>query len=392
LGEMDRGCGVFLRLRFGGGIQAMIRYCLMGLAMLVWLLIGGSCWPATPAKPAATVSATPSERAGLKRIILAFGGDVMLGRLVNQVILQQGSGYVWGDVLPLMQETDLALVNLECTIAESGEPFMPPRVFYFRAHPRAIEVLTVAGVDYVTLANNHALDFQSPALLETIQHLDEHGIAHAGAGANLAEASQPALLEAGGIKVGVVAFADHFQEYRATEEMPGTRIITISTEEQHFREVKESIQAVRESGADLVVFSIHWGPNMRQVPSPEFAAFAHAVMDAGADIFHGHSAHLFQGIEIYNGKPILYDTGDLIDDYYVDPQLRNDQQLLFILTATSQGVERIELIPLLISYMQVNRATGAAFDEIAERMRTLSAVMGTEIEQEGDRLVIEVGE
>jgi len=88
---------------------------------------------------------------------------------------------------------------------------------------------------------------------------------------------------------------------------------------------------VREAGVDLVVFSIHWGPNMRQVPSPEFVAFAH-------------------------------------------------------------GVERIELIPLLISYMQVNRATGAAFDEIAERMRSLSAAMGTDIEQEGDRLVIEVGE
>jgi len=315
----------------------------------------------------------------------------MLGRLVNQVILQQGPRYPWGDVLPLLQEADLALVNLECAIAESGELFVPPRVFYFRAHPKAIEVLTLAGVDYVTLANNHALDFQAPALLETIRHLDEHGIAHAGAGNSLAEASRPAMLEAGRIKVGVVAFADHFREYQATEETPGTNVISISTEEQDFGRVKESLQAAREAGADLVVFSIHWGPNMRQVPSREFVAFAHAVMDAGADIFHGHSAHLFQGIEIYRGKPILYDTGDLIDDYYVDPELRNDQQLLFFLTATWQGVERIELIPLLISHMQVNRATGAAFDEIAERIRTLSAEMGTEIKQEGDRLVIEVG-
>jgi poly-gamma-glutamate capsule biosynthesis protein CapA/YwtB (metallophosphatase superfamily) len=370
----------------------MIRYCLMGLAMLAWLLVGACCRPAPPATLTPTGSPSPTSQAGLGRVTLAFGGDVMLGRLVNSTILQQGPRYVWGDVLPLVQEADLALVNLECTIAESGEPFVPPRVFYFRAHPQAIEVLTLAGVDYVTLANNHALDFQAPALLETIRRLDEHGIAHAGAGANLSEASQPAMLEAGGIKVGVVAFADHFREYQATEEAAGTRVITISTEEQHFGEVRESIQAVREAGADLVVFSIHWGPNMRQVPSPEFVAFAHAVMDAGADIFHGHSAHLFQGVEIYNGKPILYDTGDLIDDYYVDPELRNDQQLLFLLTATAQGVERIELIPLLITYMQVNRATGDTFDQIAERTRTLSAAMGTEIEQEGDRLVIEVEE
>lgn len=374
---------------FAGGIQAVIRHCLTPLAVLTWLLAGTGCLSVPTAMLPPSRSPTPN--AGLKRITLAFGGDVMLGRLVNQVILQQGPRYPWGDVLPLLQEADLALVNLECTIAESGELFVPPRVFYFRAHPKAIEVLTLAGVDYVTLANNHALDFQAPALLETIRHLDEHGIAHAGAGNSLAEASRPAMLEAGRIKVGVVAFADHFREYQATEETPGTNVISISTEEQDFGRVKESLQAAREAGTDLVVFSIHWGPNMRQVPSREFVAFAHAVMDAGADIFHGHSAHLFQGIEIYRGKPILYDTGDLIDDYYVDPELRNDQQLLFFLTATWQGVERIELIPLLISHMQVNRATGAAFDEIAERISTLSAEMGTEIKQEGDRLVIEVG-
>jgi len=377
---------------FGGGIRAVIRHCPIALAVLAWLLSGTGCLPAPTAAPTATIPPFPSPtpKTGLRRITLALGGDVMLGRLVNSAILQQGPRYPWGDVLPLVQEADLALVNLECTIAESGEPFVPPRVFYFRAHPKAIEVLTLAGVDYVTLANNHALDFQAPALLETIRHLDEHGIAHAGTGANLAEASQPAMLEAGGIKMGVVAFADHFREYQAAEDTPGTRVIPISTEEQHFGQVRESIQAAREAGADLVVFSIHWGPNMRQSPSPEFVAFAHAVMDAGADIFHGHSAHLFQGFEIYNGKPILYDTGDLIDDYHVDPQLRNDQQLLFLLTATSQGVERIELIPLLISYMQVNRATGDAFDEIAERICALSAEMGTEIEQEGERLVIDV--
>ena len=383
---------MFCGLHSGDGIQVVIRHGLMGLVVLVWLLIGAGCQPAAPVRPAATAAATPPRRAGLNRITLAFGGDMMLGRLVNSVILQRGPCYVWGDVLPLIRQADLALVNLECTIAESGELFVPPRVFYFRAHPKAIEVLTLAGIDYVTLANNHALDFQAPALLETIRHLDERGIAHAGAGANLMEASRPAMLEAEGIEVGVVAFADHFLEYAATEDAPGTRIITVSTEEQHFREVRESIQAAREAGADLVVVSIHWGPNMRQVPSPEFVEFAHAVMDAGADIFHGHSAHIFQGIEIYHGKPILYDTGDLIDDYYVDPQLRNDQQLLFILTATSQGVERIELIPLLITYMQVNRARGEDFDQIAERIRTLSAAMGTEIEQEGNRLVIEVRE
>jgi len=338
----------------------------------------------SPVTPLATMEGVTGE------ITLALAGDVMLGRWVNVAILKYGPLYPWGDLLPLVQSADLFLINLECVIAESGEPFLPPRVFYFRADPKAIEVLTMAGVDYVTLSNNHAMDFQAPALLETIRHLDEHGIAHAGAGRNLEEASRFTLLEAKGITIGVVAFADHFREYAATEDRAGTNVIPITVDEPYFSRVRQSIEEARAAGADLVIFSIHWGPNMRQIPTTEFREFARAVMDAGADIFHGHSAHVFQGIEIYRGKPILYDTGDLIDDYDVDDVLKNDQQFLFLVTATRNGVKKIELVPVIIFLAQVNNAHGATFDQIHERMRELSATMGTEVRREGNRLVIEM--
>jgi poly-gamma-glutamate capsule biosynthesis protein CapA/YwtB (metallophosphatase superfamily) len=359
---------------------------------LVTLLLGACARCAVSLSEETPVSPHPtraSDDGAHGTITLALGGDVMLARYVDDVVQTKGPRHLWGDVLPLIQAADLALVNLECVIAESGEPFVPERVFYFRARPATIEALTLAGVDYVTLANNHTMDFQSPALLETIERLDESGIAHAGAGRNAEEASQAAMLEAGGINVGVVAFADHFQEYAATESGPGTNIIPITTDERHFHRVRESIEAVRSAGADLVVFSIHWGPNLRHVPSQDFRDFARAVIDAGADIFHGHSAHVFQGIEIYDGKPILYDTGDLIDDYYVDVQHKNDQQLLFLVRATTDRIERVELVPILLSDIQVNRATGLVFDEIHERVVSLSETMGTEIKREGDRLVID---
>jgi poly-gamma-glutamate capsule biosynthesis protein CapA/YwtB (metallophosphatase superfamily) len=342
----------------------------------------------TPAPPPTT--ALPTTKKDVETITLALAGDVMLARLVNEAIRTNGPLYSWGDLLPLVRNADLSLVNLECVIAESGEPFEPARVFYFRADPQAIEVLTEGGVDYVTLSNNHAMDYQGPALLETIQRLDEHGIAHAGAGGNLQEAGQFALLETGGIRVGVVAFADHFQEYAATETDPGTNIIPITLDMPHFSRVEDGIQAARAAGADLVVFSIHWGPNMRHAPPQHFREFARAVMDAGADIFHGHSAHVFQGIEIYEGKPILYDTGDLIDDYYVDIVHKNDQQFLFLVTTTQDRVVRIELVPVLISNAQVNTAHGAVVDQMYDRMSKLSAAMGTEIRREGDNLVIDV--
>jgi poly-gamma-glutamate capsule biosynthesis protein CapA/YwtB (metallophosphatase superfamily) len=362
------------------------------LHLLIFLLLGACAHGnlSTPEAPSPNRPATPASDASCETITLALAGDTMLARYVSQTILAKGPQHIWGDVLPIIRGADLSLVNLECAIAESGEPFTPPRVFYFRAVPEAIRALEVAGIDYVTLSNNHTMDYQAPALLETISRLDDHGIVHAGAGRNGEEAAQHALLEARGIKVGVVAFADHFEEYAATESDPGTNVVPITLNEVHFRRVRESIQAARASGADLVIFSIHWGPNLTQAPSKEFVDFAHAVIDAGADVFHGHSAHVFHGIEIYRGKPILYDTGDLIDDYYVDGQYRNDQQLLFLIHVTCGHIERVELFPIRIHQLQLNRASGDTFDDIAERIEALSQVFGTEMRRENDRLVIEL--
>jgi poly-gamma-glutamate synthesis protein (capsule biosynthesis protein) len=325
-----------------------------------------------------------------RQVTLAFGGDVMLGRIVNATIREQGPRYVWGDTLPILRAADAALVNLECVIAVGGEPFRPRRVFYFRGDPPVTEALTAAGIDYVSMANNHAMDFRAEALLETIRHLDGHGIAHAGAGATLAEAARPALIEAGDVKVGVVAFADHFLEYAADADTPGTNVIEVDRGTRTLGRVREAIGAARKQGADLVVFSIHWGPNMRQAPTPAFVEFAHAVMDGGADIFHGHSAHLFQGVEIYKGKVILFDTGDLIDDYYVDPGLRNDQQLLFVVIVTGGAIRRIDLIPLRINRMQVNLAQGELRETIKKRVQRLSKPFGTEIRADDTRLWIDV--
>ncbi|MHC4787007.1 MAG: CapA family protein, partial [Planctomycetota bacterium] len=109
-----------------------------------------------------------------------------------------------------------------------------------------------------------------------------------------------------------------------------------------------------------------------------------------ADVFHGHSAHLFQGVEIYKGKVILFDTGDLIDDYYVDPQLRNDRQMLFVVTVTDGAIRRVDLVPLRIDRMQVNLAQGETYEAIRQRMRRLSKPFGTEIRADDARLWIDV--
>ena len=139
------------------------------------------------------------------------------------------------------------------------------------------------------------------------------------------------------------------------------------------------------------MFSNHWGPNMVQRPKAVFRRFARAVIDLGVDIYYGHSAHVFQGVEIYRGKPILYDTGDFIDDYAVNPELRNDWSFLFRVSVEEGSLERLDLIPVKLSYARVDLATGGERESILNRMERLSAEMGAVFARREGALVLERG-
>ncbi len=323
-----------------------------------------------------------------QNITIAFTGDVMLGRLVNDYVIlgNKQSTYVWGDMLDLLKKADLTIINLENAIAKKGKEWSKtPKVFFYRADPKAIDVLKAADIDYVTLANNHVLDYEEEAFIETLQHLEMNKIPYAGAGRNISEAEKPAFLTAKGIKIAIIAFTDNMPEWAATKTEPGVNFIELSMDEKNFGRLERSIKEVKNK-PDILIVSAHWGPNMRQKPTKAFKEFAHAAIDSGADIFHGHSAHIFQGIEIYKGKLIMYDTGDFVDDYAVDEMLRNDQTFLFLVTLNKEKVEKIELIPGLISLMQVNKAKGLDFEEITNKMIKLSEEMGTKIVKKNDRL------
>jgi poly-gamma-glutamate synthesis protein (capsule biosynthesis protein) len=127
------------------------------------------------------------ELAGGRRAMrLALAGDAMLGRGVASAIARTGSrSLVDDDVVEVVREADAFVLNLECCIAERGERWPDPaKPFFFCAPPAATKVLGRLGVDCVTLANNHALDYDSESLLETLEHLRSAGIACVGAGAD----------------------------------------------------------------------------------------------------------------------------------------------------------------------------------------------------------------
>ncbi|HUY92041.1 MAG TPA: CapA family protein [Pirellulales bacterium] len=322
----------------------------------------------------------------MESIRLALAGDVMLGRLTDHALRQRGLNYPWGNVLPRLKAADLTVVNLECVVSRSGRPWSRwSKTFHFRAAPHAIHALRLAGIDAVTLANNHVLDYEEPALLEMLTSLSRADIAFAGAGRNLEEARRPAFLEARGLRLAIVAFTDNEPGWAATATSPGTNWLEVSLGEESLAIVRQSIAAARQGGADAVLVSNHWGPNMVERPSALFRQFAHAVIDAGADIYFGHSSHLFQGVELYRGRPIIYDAGDFVDDYAVDPELRNDRGLLFELSLGRHGVRRIGLSPTIIDDCQVNLAEGEERQAIARRIAALSMEFGTVVQSAGDR-------
>jgi poly-gamma-glutamate synthesis protein (capsule biosynthesis protein) len=270
------------------------------------------------------------------------------------------------------------VLNLECCISERGVP-TPGRVFHFRAPPRAVEALTHLGVHCVTLANNHALDFGPDALLDTLAHLDAPGIRYVGAGADVEHARAPVVLDAEGFRLAVIGVTDHPAGYAAGRGRPGVAFADLENEGVPAW-LADSI-AGAGADADAVLVTPHWGPNMTEEPLPYVRTAARALVEAGADLVAGHSAHVFHGV----GPRVLYDLGDFLDDYRVDRRLRNDLGLLFLVDLARN---RLEAIPLELQFAHTRLARG---DEAAwgrQRFRAACAALGTEVAEEDGRLVV----
>jgi poly-gamma-glutamate capsule biosynthesis protein CapA/YwtB (metallophosphatase superfamily) len=148
---------------------------------------------------------------------LVLAGDTMLGRGVAHVLATSSPSALFSDeVVAAFGAADLGFVNLECCISTRGRPWRDPaKPFFFRAPPAATRALTMLGVDCVSLANNHALDFGTEALLDTFDHLQAAGIKWVSAGPDIERARQPVVLEAAGLRLAIVAFTDHPADYAA---------------------------------------------------------------------------------------------------------------------------------------------------------------------------------
>jgi len=312
---------------------------------------------------------------------LALAGDTMFGRgVAERLVAAPPESLFAPDILEIVQEADLLVLNLECCISERGRPWAAPgKPFFFRAPPAAAECLALLGVDCVTLANNHALDFGEQALLDTFVHLEGVGITWVGAGPDAERARAPVVLTSEGFRLGVLGICDHPEDFAAGIDRPGVAFADLR------HEFPAWLPAVTSSiDADAVLVSPHWGPNMAPTPVPEVVRCGPVLLEAGATLVAGHSAHVFQGVQ---GR-ILFDLGDFIDDYAVDPVLRNDLGLLWLVSLDAEGPIRLEAIPLFLDFCHTRLADGDDAAWVRKRFRDACAALGTDITEEGGRLVV----
>jgi poly-gamma-glutamate synthesis protein (capsule biosynthesis protein) len=193
------------------------------------------------------------------------------------------------------------------------------------------------------------------------------------------------MIECRAIRFGMAAFCDHQADFAARRDRAGIAYLDLDDEPAAIAALRDALEALRHAAVDWPILSLHWGPNMAFRPSKKFRRLAHAAIDMGWKILFGHSAHVFQGIEIYRGCPIMYAAGDLVDDYYVDPEFRNDHQLLFEMALGRTALQRIDLHPVFIADCRTQPASAHQSDYIVTKMAELCRELGTEVRRGGGK-------
>ena len=326
-----------------------------------------------------TSSTTTTTEAPTPALVVAASGDVLADRLVGDFIDRNGGEAVFAKVRPLLETAHLAFVNLECPLSDGGTRD-PHKEYTFLGRPALVDGLVTAGIDMVSLANNHAVDFGPAALLDTIDRLDKAGVNHAGAGADAQAARAPALLITPAGVVAFLAFTEIIHPgFPATADGPG---ISPATDR---KKLLAAIASADEK-ADFVIVSFHWGTEYTRQPSQDQRRLAHQAVDAGADLILGHHPHVIQGLELYRERLIAYSLGDFVWDHHS----RETGETVVLRVAMTPGEPpSIEATPVYLNDSTGVPApvSGNAADVILSRFTRLSAGLGLELTRSGDTAV-----
>lgn len=278
------------------GIVLLVILLIVGIVALVKNLAGGGDEKTNADKGEASdltleEQQEPEEAAGPVSITVSAAGDCTLGTdeffdqstSLNAVYASNGPSYFFQNVKPIFEEDDLTIVNMEGTLTE--ESVRQDKTYAFKGPAEYTQILTDGSVEAANLANNHSHDYGDQSYTDTIAALDAAGITNFGY-------DRTAVMDVQGVKVGLVGTYELADGMGCEEEMIA------------------NIKAVEEQGAQIVIVSFHWGIEKANYPTENQVNLAHSAIDNGADLVLGHHPHVLEGIEVYNGKNIVYSLGN----------------------------------------------------------------------------------
>lgn len=310
-----------------------------------------------------------------KKITMAFAGDILFAD--NSVPINKYDsvgkgidGILSANLIKKMRKADIMMLNNEFAYSTRGEK-IEGKSYTFRAHPERVNILHEMGVDIVSLANNHALDFGPDALLDTFETLDDAGIDYVGAGPNM-DRAKDAIYHT--IEDKTIAFLSasrviYAGDWYATDTragMLGTYDPAILIEEIKLAKGK----------SDYIVVYVHWGVEGDNKPQEYQRTMAQQYIDAGADVVIGAHPHIMQGFEYYQGKPIIYSLGNFWFSSY-----KRESGLLEIILEP-EGTVDVKIVPVMTgdsyTYMLENE------DDIKKYYQYMSDIsFGVSIDENG---------
>lgn len=307
-----------------------------------------------------------------KPITLSFAGDVLLDSGVAKDIEAHGVSYPFEHVASLLAKADLAAVNLETPVSRRGTPFQ--KQFTFRSRPEALKGVANAGIDIVSLANNHTLDYGEEALLDTLHHLRSYRIGYTGAGKNEEEAFTAYYKTINGKKVAILGLSRVLPDVSWFAKTNRAGIANAYHKEPMMTYVKKAVQS-----SDYTIVMIHWNKELADYPEEYAKTLARDFIDAGVTAVIGSHSHSLMGIEYYKGSPIYYSLGNFV---FTQSSVPKGRETMIAHIMLNKGAVSTSVTPLKIVAHQPVPMDEAYNKQLIKKLNKLS--YNVQIDEKGN--------
>ncbi|WP_370872484.1 CapA family protein [Paenibacillus zeirhizosphaerae] len=308
---------------------------------------------------------TAYSSSGSNNVTFNFVGDIQFSGKVEELLQEKGYDYPYKRLGNLFRSDDLTVGNLETPVTDRGTG-AANKTYIYKSSPEALPELAAAGMDVVSLANNHILDQGIQGLQDTLAHLRDHDILSMGAGKNAQEAYAPVYVKRNGMTIALLGYSRVIPEaswYAGVNRAGVAGVYNPAA----------ALKAIRMASkkADLVIVTAHWGKERTSVLEDHQTELAHAFIDAGADLVIGSHPHVLQGLEKYKGKWIAYSTGNFIFSKSLTEATWDTA--VFQASCTKKGACTMKLIPFRAALGQPIPLYGEKSAKILKKVEGMSS-------------------